>query len=93
MVNVEDLPQARISLFPNPTSGDLNLRLENSTHQISNIQLIGLDGRLISEFTVQQRDQAYFIPLHEMSMNNGLYFLQVKLTSGEKINKRFVIQR
>jgi arylsulfatase A-like enzyme len=84
MIVVEiSTPDIPFTVYPNPTSGDLNYFLE-SHHSIKQINIFSSFGRLIRQQniingTIQTRD-----------LDNGIYFLIVELDNGQLIKERIV---
>lgn len=78
---------AEIHLYPNPTSGMLNIDLQsaNSRHQIRLVNLLG------EEVLMEAGGPEQEIQLDLRPLQNGIYFLQVlnqgKLIATEKIIK------
>ncbi|WP_274475851.1 T9SS type A sorting domain-containing protein [Mangrovimonas aestuarii] len=78
-----------VRIFPNPSSGFITL---------SNIQNLNLEslhvysstGQLVSTFSMENKEGQYQINLNELSA--GLYFLELRDASGEKLQQKLVIK-
>jgi hypothetical protein len=79
-INSLDISNESITLFPNPTSGVLNLL--NIPQDAKGFKLFDLQGKLISEGMVSQSISVEFL-------REGAYFLQIQTANG-LIQKRFV---
>lgn len=75
-------PEIDIRAIPNPTSGELTLRLKGTLQPDSHFQLIGLDGRPLQSGTLAPGREEYSLSLSLLP--DGLYFLTV-FESGELI--------
>lgn len=94
LVSVEEnSPVANIGVFPNPTTGQLNINFElNNTENPAEIRMIDMSGRVVKNI-VSGFNTAGFTQMRTdiSELNNGVYLLQI--ISGEKsITKRIVKQ-
>jgi hypothetical protein len=78
-----------VRIFPVPATTVLNIQLPGSYVNQAILQVIGVDGRLISSF----KPTVNMVVLNVQPMAAGTYFLQVIKTSGEKETYRFVKQQ
>ena len=69
-----------ITIYPNPTTGDLNIAISNVA-RINTICLTDLNGKSIKTFNPSQRN----INFAELAM--GMYFLQIQTDAGLKVFK------
>lgn len=77
----------KISLYPNPTSGHIKIRLAENSSESLNIILTDVLGRSIKHFTIDNAQEFMDLDLSEFS--SGFYFLQFHqkgLSTIKKIN-------
>lgn len=73
---------ASLSVFPNPTTGDINLNLEAATNFEAQIQVSRLDGKMVFAQQQQLAKGKQSIQLPTERLPSGLYLLQVTTNSG-----------
>jgi hypothetical protein len=74
------MPGGGISLYPNPTNGMLYIR---ASVKINAYEIVNTLGQLIS-------DGAYSNGIHTGALSDGIYFINVKTETGEKVKLKFV---
>lgn len=79
-----------INVFPNPTKGQLNIHIYNSTSKITELKLIDINGRILfdKKFRKQNKEQQQ-IKLNLNIYRNGIYLLQLIKDNG--IEQRKII--
>ena len=82
----KELDQNSLIVYPNPTSGSLNLHL-NGTRNINDIQIIDYNGQLISRFN--NLDTDHFV-LDVTEFHTGLYVAKVR-SQDKWIYKKFKV--
>ena len=83
---VEKENKSKIIIFPNPTTSDINIQ-SNSQKKIKEVLLMDSKGKLI-------RSQYMDIPVSEVQWTelvDGLYFVNIKLDSGETISEKIIV--
>jgi HD superfamily phosphohydrolase len=75
-----------LSLYPNPTSSEMTVTLNNSAIKIVTMEIYDLTGRKVRQQTVNQS----FGILKMNELENGVYVLKVGLENGDIINKRII---
>lgn len=73
-----------IKAFPNPTTGELHLRLQGIDAEIENIKILDLQGR--TRQTIEINDDLT-IQLRELGLAPGVYFVQVNTNQGSHSTK------
>ncbi|WP_053991234.1 LamG-like jellyroll fold domain-containing protein [Mangrovimonas sp. TPBH4] len=74
-LGVEDVLFANsLKLYPNPTSGDVNVTL-NGVYQTIDAQLVSITGKVVAEYQFTNTNE-FSIDLN--NFNSGLYFLNLK---------------
>lgn len=69
----------RLTLFPNPTNGIINIQAEQ---ELKKVDILNANGRKILSTTKKQVDVSHF--------PSGLYFVQGTLEDGSVVRKKFV---
>ena len=80
---------SQFDLFPNPTSGELTLKLENETGVIE-IEIYDLLGKKVYTESLKGLDISTKIDVSQL--NNGIYFLQLKLPQ-KILSSKFIISK
>ncbi|WP_179016848.1 T9SS type A sorting domain-containing protein [Winogradskyella forsetii] len=81
-LGVDDLAFNGLSIYPNPTDGQLNF--DNNT-AFEHLNIYSIDGKLITEKTLQSGANA----LH-LDLNSGIYMLEFKGESARAVKKLVV---
>jgi hypothetical protein len=68
--------ESSIELYPNPTSGQFKLKLDNSLHGDLNVQLINSVGQIIEKWNFTNPSEAENT-LFDPFIESGLYFIKV----------------
>jgi hypothetical protein len=76
------------NLFPNPTSDNVTLNINNENNEYFEVNIYGIMGELISKELLQQKQQQ----MNTGNLSNGIYIVEIK--SGEWTEKqKLIIQR
>jgi len=78
-----------IDVFPNPASDYLNVALDESLAEDSNVQIIDMQGRLVKSFDSDNG----LIDLSVSEIPVGMYLLKVQIEGGRTATGKIVIQR
>lgn len=85
-LNISEENELDVSVYPNPTNGELNIRVDNVN--MYQLQIIDLQGKVVLDnaqlFGVTQLDISH--------LSNGLYNIRV-YTNDKQISKRIILQR
>jgi len=81
----EMLSVANISMYPNPVSDKLNIQFDSYQHEVINMEIIDLTGRIVKRGELLQQHNV--IDLSDI--NQGVYF--VRLSNGEVSNSRKIL--
>jgi hypothetical protein len=76
---------SRINLFPNPTTHTLHIEMKNTSHTIQSIVLYDVAGK-----TVLCAQCPELCEVDMSGINNGIYFLHIEMSNGEKVVKKVV---
>ncbi len=86
---VNELEVDLLELYPNPTKGLVNLRMEGGTVALSDIAIYSIDGKLLQNHTQQNLKNGLSIDLENQP--KGLYLL--KITNDKKsLVRKIVVQ-
>lgn len=86
--DVHDIEAANWKLYPNPTSGTLNIATVNTTGEPVNIQVATADGRLVWNKHYNDTSNVFTQSIDMSTMQAGMYI--VKITTGETVTVRTV---
>ena len=88
------LPNGTVTLFPNPTSVDLNISVSTDNDEQITITMYDMAGKLIQNATIEQtialERSIYMIPVQHLA--NGMYIVKVEGQSFEVIEKVIVVK-
>ena len=76
-----------IILYPNPSSGELNLFLESNLGEISSVTIINSIGMV-----VLQKNEIGNKSINVSCLPNGIYFVKVLTSKGECLFSKFIKQ-
>lgn len=74
-----------LSMYPNPTSGELHIELLNTSDQIEILELFNIEGRLVWK---DERFKGQNINIS--NLQNGVYFIKVNTTNKNSITKKII---
>jgi hypothetical protein len=86
----ETVSNLEISLFPNPSNGELNVTVDLLNSEDFTISVINTLGQVVKEVN-QLHSNGGTVKLDLSSNSNGVYYVTVKTKSGSK-TKRFILQ-
>jgi len=81
---------SRVRLYPNPVIDTLHIDIKNDGIKISAIQLLDVNGRIISDVPYQTQDQDLMYDTR--FLKRGLYFIKLKLDNGNISTYKFLKQ-
>ena len=84
---LEEENQFGLTLYPNPTSGDLNLELKEAS-EIKTINIFDLQGRLVISDQADRNSSTQKISVAHLS--NGIYFIELVKIDGQKATGKFI---
>lgn len=87
--STQDLGGKRVTLSPNPTSGDLNIELSSAAEDRVVIEVYSVDGKALQTLYLQKGERKTNLSLEGYA--SGVYL--VKLTDGSaRLTKRIIVQ-
>lgn len=81
-----------LTVFPNPAKGFVSADLSPWKSQTVQLSVLSSQGRLIEAFSTEAGEQPLLLDISG-KLPDGLYFLEVIPTQGERKVQRFLIQR
>ena len=85
-LNIEDIQKSELSIYPNPSGGELNVSLKNSSQLLESIHIRSLDGRLV--YLSNPTDNKAFT---NISLSSGVYVVSARLNTGVIIQERVIV--
>lgn len=87
------LGSSSISVYPNPTKGEINLDLHlGDDENVENISVIGLDGRVIDNILFKQQEERAVGKYSFQSDLSGIFFIRVQLNDKVLMKKIMLIK-
>jgi hypothetical protein len=83
--------QQKVSVYPNPTSGKLDIR--SGTQKIKNIQIMDLKGRILFQDKYFPEQNYLELDLTDNLAKAGLYFCIVQLENDEYVFKKIIVTK
>lgn len=83
--NSMDLIQNKVNIYPNPTSGMLNISLSNN--KIKRIVLSSIEGKI---YVFEQFDNSENVVLDLSNYSSGIYLMNIETDQGEIINSKVI---
>ena len=80
--DVEKVESMPISIYPNPTTGEL--RIESGKLRVENIEIYDVSGRNLSSFTSHS---SFFTSINISHLSAGVYFVKISTEAGEVVKK------
>jgi PKD repeat protein len=80
-----------LSLYPNPTEGELNLHFSVNNSQIAAIQIQDLTGKIVKNHTVNAAIGSNLVMLDTANLAAGTYFITLKIGESQKV-MQFVVK-
>lgn len=78
----------KILIYPNPTTTNQKISIE-AEFNIGEIDVISLDGRLISRLVLEESNNTIEIPFN---ISTGVYLLRIKTSNDKMLFKKLIIQ-
>jgi len=79
----------KVSLFPNPTSDILFVKMDLPIQSGDKIQLYSIDGKVLLEKNINDGDE--LIEMNIANFANGIYIMQLTVNQGV-VTKRVIVQ-
>ena len=93
--NVSDEVQKRnisqINLFPNPTSGEMTLRIKSDKNDVLNYSISSIDGRVLTRNVTRLNSGSSNLKINVSDLPNGVYlFNGITINSRETMTSKIV---
>jgi hypothetical protein len=90
VVDIQELAQVKINLYPNPTSGNTHINWDKAI-QVESISIVNLSGsRVYHRDNLAKSSSAINIDVHDFSP--GMYFVELITGEGERASKKLIIE-
>jgi len=85
----EEIDDAEISLYPNPTNGNLTMTLRSNTgvSVVNKINIYSTSGKLVKQFNSNSHKQ---LEMDFSDLSNGLYMIHIHLSNGTSITEKII---
>lgn len=88
-IGIDELQNLSFSMYPNPSNGELHLRIPPGL-KLEAVELLALDGKLLQRYYPQKDEQAYRLNLS--SQAPGVYLVAITTRTGEKLVQKLILQ-
>ena len=83
-MNIFELEGGNISIYPNPSTGSINIKIDQVNHNTIQLNVYNLSGKLIHAETIQNKHNSTETKLNLTDVEKGLYLLELN-TPNERI--------
>jgi len=90
-VAAEWVQEADVNVYPNPTSGELNIELTHYSGKAVRIELFNMQGQLLHVSRLDVADDV-IETIDLSSLPTGMYQVRVKADGAPDVTKRVVLQ-
>lgn len=87
-LGINEISQSELSIFPNPTSGNITFKSRNN--RIKKIDIFDIHGRIVLSHNENYPKETTMIVLE--NLNPAVYFAQIITENGELITKKIIKQ-
>jgi hypothetical protein len=88
------LLQNELSIFPNPTNGNLNVRFEGFDGETANIQVMDISGRIVGGENLGKMSSGEVTHVMDLSyLPTGVYIVNVHSSSGKKRVAKLIVTK
>ncbi|MNR43611.1 hypothetical protein D3C85_1622500 [compost metagenome] len=78
----------QISIYPNPTSNYVNIKLKNY-EKVSSIKLYTIGGKLVH--TINRQDVSDIVTIDTSNFGKGIYLLRVSFENNKTISSKLIL--
>ncbi|WP_447951390.1 T9SS type A sorting domain-containing protein [Chryseobacterium koreense] len=84
--------EAKVTLYPNPTKGDINLKFDTDQGKTISVQLYNYSGKMIDDLSrlANWNGNTVSINYNNPNLTDGVYLLKVKTSTIEKMIKLII---
>jgi len=83
---------SELSVFPNPTSGEMNISIKNLTENLQHVSIYNITGSEVYQAPGASAGNSMEYNLNLNHLNNGIYFINFKFNNSV-VNKKIVISK
>ena len=88
----DNLNQAEVSIFPNPSTGQVNIYLKEYPDSTAEIQILNMMGKVLHKESVVLKEGQNTYPLTiAQKLNSGIYIVNIKSKNLEHSQKLFIL--
>ena len=84
-LSIENQVLSQFSLYPNPSSGRVEVTFNQSLGQDVNVEIFDLNGRILKTFEVKNSSNNFNFNLNDLS--SGIYFVKLKTQNAQAVKK------
>ncbi len=88
-INETKVNDVEVELYPNPSSIDVTIRVNDYQQTIELVELFDISGKLVRSEQVKNSTQH---TISRRGLNSGIYFVNIKFNSGAQTYKRVVFE-
>ncbi|HIP32938.1 MAG TPA: T9SS type A sorting domain-containing protein [Crocinitomicaceae bacterium] len=82
---------SRLSMYPNPTEGELNVGFDVQVASQAVVRLIDVSGKVIQSHVISAAQGANLVALDTQKMQSGVYFMNIEM-NGSSQTKKFIVK-
>ncbi|HET6991126.1 MAG TPA: Omp28-related outer membrane protein, partial [Bacteroidia bacterium] len=83
-VPTSTLPEFSVNLFPNPTDGDAQLKVDLATSQEVVVTITDVTGKVVATRNYGEMVGQYILPVETAGLSSGIYMVEVR--TGDSVN-------
>ncbi|HEY1038643.1 MAG TPA: T9SS type A sorting domain-containing protein [Bacteroidia bacterium] len=93
-IDVADIKETTGTVYPNPSSGEFNIKYDVTQKGLVQVDLYDINGKLVKNIVNNQMQHTgkYVIPVDLKGVANGIYICTI-IVNGKKITERVVIDK
>ena len=92
VIGLNEIPDDLISIYPNPVSHELQVKVQQSFKDITTISVFDITGRKVLQSDPGSLSNLKSISISVTSLPQGMYILEVSSNSGV-VRKQFLVER
>ncbi|MDB5281631.1 MAG: hypothetical protein JWO06_706 [Bacteroidota bacterium] len=92
ILSTDDLSGANVSIYPNPTSGELNINISGLSDRQMNVSVYDVCGRVVQTLKEEAISGNISMQVELNDYANGIYFLHLK-ANGFNVVRKIVLKR
>jgi hypothetical protein len=88
----DNLNQAEVSIFPNPSTGLVNIYLKGYPDPLAEVQILNMMGKVVHKESIILKEGQNTYPLTiAQKLNSGIYIVNIKSKNSEHSQKLFIL--